>query len=241
MQEQLDDLYIEYLKRILSEEDILDMINSHELSSPQLLDISAPRANYIQSDYKIVFIGKETNGWFNRFERQNAGLTTINGQYRQYLEELKKIYKKHNIGENYRKPIFTFIDLLTERTNQIKNTGIILTELLRHDYNQEGASYQLAVRLAYDNNYILRKEIEILRPNAVVFLTGPNYDMYISHTYPQATFHSYNDYDLRQVAIIEGITNIGKAVRIYHPNAHSPQGWEFRYDMIEIITKILNI
>jgi hypothetical protein len=240
MQTQLDNLYSDYINRILSETDILEMIENYELSSPLLMDISAARGNYLESEYKILFIGKETNGWFNQREREKVGLLKIEGQNEKYIEELKQLYKRTNIGEKYRKSFFTFIDLLIGRISQNKEVGFTITELLRHDYQCAGASYELATRFAYNNNYILRKEIEILSPNSLIFLTGPNYDKFITHTYPNVEFKSFSNYPIRQVAILEGIPNIDKAVRITHPESHKYKGKQFRHDMVEMISGILN-
>ena len=114
-----------------------------------------------------------------------------------------------------------------------------MTELIRHDYNGGGAPYEYAIRFAYDNNFILRKEIEILHPNALIFLTGPLYDKYITYSYPNIKYYNFKSFDIRQLAIIDGIPGIEKAIRIYHPDAHKFQGEYFRYEMVEIITNIL--
>lgn len=234
-QSKLDSLYNEYLDRIFADEQLLKMVENYELSSPHFLDVNVERGNYLGSEFKIVFVGKETNGWFNPKERQDAGLEIINKQNQKYLSALKQNYLRHNIGVNYRTAIYTFMDLVIEKMSERLNTGFILTELLRQDYLCAALPYDLIPKIAYDNNYILRKEIEILEPDAIVFLTGPNYDSNIKLTYPEAAFQSFSDYPKSQIAIIEGIPKVGKAIRIYHPDAHKYQGEDFRYEMVEII------
>ncbi|MEO6834071.1 MAG: hypothetical protein ABI169_17820 [Chitinophagaceae bacterium] len=239
MQAKLDALYNEYLDKIFSDEELLSAIENYELSSPQFLDVSVTRGNYLKHDNKVVFIGKETNGWFNQAERSEAGLAIINKQNQKYIEALKSIYFTHNIGVNYRTSIYTFIDLLTDKLAKNVETGILLTEVLRHDYLCRGLPPELIPKIAYNNNYILKKEIEILNPNAVVFLTGPTYDPYIKLTYPDITFSPLPNYPINQVAIIEGIPNIKKAIRIYHPDAHKYQGEDFRYAMVETVSNYI--
>ena len=65
---------------------------------------------------------------------------------------------------------------------------------------------------AYDNNFILRKRKEILHPNALIFLTGPLYDKYITYSYPNIKYYNFKSFDIRQLAIIDGIPGIEKAI-----------------------------
>ena len=239
MQKQLDNLYHNYLETLFLDKEIEKLIEDNKLSSPQLLDVETPRGNYLISEYKVLFIGKETNDWFNTVERKNEDLTLINGQFEKYINSLKKLYKSHNIGVKYRSPIYLFIDHLVKKLNESKQTGMLLTELLRHDYNCKGLPQHIIEKVAYKNNFILREEIEVLKPNALIFLTGPNYDKHIKMTYPTAVFKECQDYKFRQVAAIENIPNIEKAIRIYHPDYHNRLGSDFKYKMSELITKFL--
>ncbi len=241
MQAKLDNLYKEYLNNILSQKEIVDMIDNDELSSPHLIDVSAKRGNYPNSEFKIVFVGKETSGWFNDKERKETGLFPINGQKDKYLNELKNVYKRINLGETYVSPIYLFIELLMEKIYHKEKVGKLLTNLLRHDAHQGAVSNEWAMKLAYDNNYILRNEIEILKPNALIFLTGPNYDKYIRHTYPDMQFIKYKEYSERQVSILKGIPNIEKAIRIYHPDRHKYEGEIFRHEMVDTIIEALAV
>lgn len=240
IQKQLDNLYLNYLETLFLDKELEEMIENLIVSSPQFLDTETPRGNYIDSEYKVVFIGKETNGWFNANEREKEGLTKINRQFEKYIHSLKKMYSRHNIGANYRSPIYLFIDLLVDKLSELKKTGILLTELLRHDYYCSRLPNEIIDKVAYDNNFILRKELEILKPDALIFLTGPTYDRHITMTYPSAVFKKHEGYSLNQVALIEDIPNIKKAIRIYHPDYHNRLGADFKYEMTEVITKFLN-
>jgi hypothetical protein len=90
VQRQLENLYQNYLETLFSDKELEEMIENHSVSSPQLLDIETPRGNYLDSEYKIILIGKETNGWFNANERKEEGLTHISGQLEKYIHSLKK-------------------------------------------------------------------------------------------------------------------------------------------------------
>lgn len=239
MQRHLDNLYQTYLETIFSDKELEEMIENFIVSSPQFLDTETPRGNYIESEFKVVIIGKETNGWFNANERNEEGLEQINKQFDKYIDTLKKLYSRHNIGANYRSPIYLFIDLLVKRLSEFKKVGILLTEMIRHDYYGSELPNEIISKVAYDNNFILRKELEILNPDALIFLTGPSYDRHITMTYPTAVFQELEGYSLNQVSVIKNIPYIEKAIRIYHPDYHNRLGTNFKYEMTELITKFL--
>lgn len=241
MQSQLDFLYLNYVETIFSDNELKELIENHIVSSPQIIDIETPRGNYLDSEFKVVFVGKETNGWFNANERKEVGLEIINGQFEKYIHSLKKIYSNHNIGLKYRSPIYLFIDRLFDSLSEFKKTGILLTELLRHDYYGSGLPSEIIAKVGYDNNYILRRELEILKPDALIFLTGPTYDRHIMMTYPSAVFHELEGYSLNQVATIENIPHVKKAIRIYHPDYHNRLGADYKYEMVDVLTNFLNL
>ncbi|WP_192820895.1 hypothetical protein [Rufibacter sp. LB8] len=119
--------------------------------------------------------------------------------------------------------------------------GFLLTELLRHDYCCKSPRKEIIDKITFDNNRILRKEIEILNPDALVFLTGPTYDKHIRKTYPMATFSNIDHYPSNQVSIIENIPYINRAIRIYHPDYHKWLGSKFRFEMVDVIKNFLAI
>lgn len=243
MQNKLDELYREYLEHIFQNKEIETRIENHKISSPQLLDITTPKGKYLESDYRIVFVGKETAGWFNKEQRDKAGLININRQFNKYIHALKSIYKEHDFGAKHKTPFFKFIELFIGKFDKTsssnKSTGYLFTELLRHDEKGKGLSEALIHEATYNNNYILRKELEILNPDVLIFLTGPNYDRYIKQTYPNAVFKEIEGYSSNQASIIKNIPNVRTAVRIYHPRYLSYTNTTSEYSnlLINIIQK----
>jgi len=243
MLNELDLLYKEYIGWLLSNEDNVDEIENGKLSSPHLLDVSTPEGNYLNYEFRILFVGQETFGWFNEKQREKEGLLKLDYQIEKYLIALKAIYKNHNLGhgeKQYLSSIYSFIDFVyntTERDKKIK-PGVLLTNLLRHDYDKKTLPFNKYESLNYQNNYILRKEIEILKPNAIVFLTGPNYDKYIIDTYPNIIFNKIEGYEINHAALLRGIPNIEKTIRINHPGRINRLGVTYKR---EIVNKILEL
>ncbi|WP_324741422.1 cyclic-phosphate processing receiver domain-containing protein [Pseudomonas veronii] len=72
---------------------------------------------------------------------------------------------------------------------------------------------------------LLTREIEILRPDAVVFFTGPDYDRYLELEFPNLEWASVNGHDQRQLSKVIHSSLPSKAYRTYHPGYLSRGNW----------------
>lgn len=243
LQNQLNELYLDYLNEIFADKVMFDQVQKFEISSPIFLDCNAEFGKYADSDYKVLYVGKETNYWFNQKEREQSGLLNDISDIDKYLFALTDLYKTFNIGHNYKRAIFTFMDILVEklRSNN-KKTGILWTNLLRHDYFGNGkVPYDVEEKITFDNNYIFRKEVEILKPDAIVFVTGPKYDYILEKTFPGIKKIAIKNMAVGEICLLEHEYIPRKAIRVYHPDAHKYRGRDYRWklssDILEVIKK----
>lgn len=243
VQTQLNELYLDYLNKIFVDKVLFDQIQKFEISSPIFLDCKTEFGKYLDSNYRVLYVGKETNYWFNQKEREQSGLLNDISNYEKYLFALTNLYKSFNIGHNYKTAIFTFMDILVEklRSNNEK-TGILWTNLLRHDYFGNGkVPYEVEEKITFDNNYVFRKELEILKPEAIVFVTGPKYDYILEKTFPGIKKVGIKNMAIGEICLLEHRDLPQKAIRVYHPDAHKYQGadyrWELSSDILEVIDK----
>jgi len=63
----------------------------------------------------------------------------------------------------------------------------------------------------------LRKELEILKPDAVVFFTGPRFDYTLSSLFQTASFRSAGG-DEQYLHYLKAFRGSGLILRTYHPN-----------------------
>ena len=241
MQQSLESLYKYYLKQIMSDNEVKDAIENYSISSPFLLNVNTPGSNYLNSDYKVIFVGQETNYWFNQIERRNSNLEPINGQLDEYVSALTDLYLRTNNGEKYRTSIFIFYDILRIKILERQSSlGMLNTNLIRHDNFGEGRlPERLINKTAFNENEIFRKEIEILNPDSLVFVSGPNYDRYIRKTYPNVVFEKIENKPLNEIAILKNIPNVKSAVRLYHPSYHNRKGANYKFEIASIVTELL--
>jgi hypothetical protein len=87
----------------------------------------------------------------------------------------------------------------------------------------------------------VRLEVSELRPNIVVFFSGPDYDRYIERILQRASFHSVNQRPIKELAHVTapGVLPEGTTVRAYHPSYSYRQGREwFAEYMSEVVAAI---
>lgn len=135
---------------------------------------------YVDSDKRIMIIGQETNSW-NIYKAdwtiEDSRQWTID-----YLCYQLKYYTdtehKEKFGRRNSSPFWSFFKTFSNEGivpcwNNVdkaqRNIGgktVSLTEEIEIALNK---------KLPHTNKTLLQKEIEILKPNAIVFITGPSY------------------------------------------------------------------
>ena len=177
MKQKLFDLYNDYFcKNNLKDEEILNF------SRPFLLDVND---EYINSEKKVMIIGQETYTWYGLYKdflNEDDGIKRTQDIYRNFMLDNKS---------NYNSPFWNFFNKLEENSNAsfiCNNVYKLETiEYLEHP-NKLGKKVGFSV-LSKNKVYkhliekvkvfqkdILIKEIEILKPDVVIFLTGHPYD-----------------------------------------------------------------
>jgi hypothetical protein len=153
MNNQLYYLYEKYWSNLIKIRD------NHQSSDPLLIS-AIPE--YVSSVKKLMIIGQQTHGW----------------EVGENIQQLMDGYNNFKVGKNYNhksSPFWTTQYDLYERLNPTSEKyGFIWNNLLKVDLNKNRSS-QLEEELGKEFP-VLIEEIRILKPDVVVFFTGPNYD-----------------------------------------------------------------
>ena len=233
-QKELNNLYSVYLSKLIDDEKFNSYLSKDAINSPLLIGADVERGNYYESDIKILFVGKENNGWFGLGERNNKK-TDINDKEK-YLQDLVDYYCQFNLGEKYKTPFFTFMDILIGKFKETNlNVGVLWSNLLRIDCGNDLKKEIIDI----DKNQILIKEIEILNPDLVLFLTGPNYDNYLNDTFVGVRKISIENKGLREICMLKHADLPLKALRVYHPDYYSILGADYRHVLADTIKNIM--
>jgi hypothetical protein len=184
IQNRLDELYTE----VLDQEEIKKIFHPNDLdkiSAPHLLNIDQ---NYLETKTKILFVGKETNKWWGKLRHYLEVDNAINILKQRYRVKFfgGEVPKSSNIdvlkpykAEKYSTPFFTEYKKVSEALCGGKPGALVWSNLLKMDlergkkYSRNSKSNEQIVSLSKE---IFLKELEILKPDYIIFATSYTYD-----------------------------------------------------------------
>jgi hypothetical protein len=172
--------------------------------------------NYEKADLKIMFFGQETNGWIEKdcyYAGTDESLKYLMDGYYDFLYNGR--CWKH--GGQFWNGVKMLQKMMAEKFPN-KNLHFIWNNIIKigkaegigrppkHIYDIERSHFS-----------VIQAEIDVLKPDLIVFFTGPYYDNAITDNFGLAEYTALQPFSKRQLAKVE-IPNIKNAVRTYHPN-----------------------
>lgn len=202
---KLTDLYNSKLPRLQAMYSDLDSKSIKNYAGPLL--IHCFESEYAASKYKLMIIGQETNDWFAE---------KINGTEK--LNDSLRTYEIFRLGEGYEsKPFWRTANYINEKLNGGKKLNFIWNNV--NKFGLSGIGRPDAVVLDNENKYfnLLSDELRILKPDACVFLSGPDYDTDIKNKLPDIKFLPFSSEPERAVARLKSRSLPEHSYRTYHP------------------------
>lgn len=175
-----------------------------------VLHLACVPPNYEKMKYKILIVGQENNGYGYETEPKKSMLFTLDFQNGRYYDNA---------------PFFSFPYSFCASINDCDNEKYSKKSYLAwvnlKEFSFETSSKKPLNEKAQniiDNEYnILEEEIKIIKPDIVLFLTGPYYDYYIEKQLKGVEFKTVENYGIRQFARVEHEALPKNSFRIYHP------------------------
>jgi hypothetical protein len=146
-----------------------------------------------------MVVGQETHGWYGEWNSTAS------------IPETLKVYDSFHLGLGYNSPFWEATRRLrTNLKDSVPEFGFVWANLFSFDQNKGRAdeNYLEAMR----KMRVLPKEIEILKPHAVIFFTGPVYEYNLNYYFPG---ESIGDRRLARL-VRERLPTL--SFRTYHPN-----------------------
>ena len=231
-QKKLNQLYKEELK----ERVITTLKDKDKISAPLLLNLYP---SYLTSDIKIMYVGKETNHWLTHqsIPDDEKGLEGIYNCGKLDLTRLLERYKEQMDTPSKWKSN-SFFKQYTNIQKQLlgEEVGNIVWNNLFKMYYDRGKGYSKTSlghsELQKISKKIFLKELEILSPDIIIFVTGASYDKVIKEYFK-------NEYETIEIIIprklwkfkYRGIT----CYRTVHPNSIRFTKKEARVDYYQMI------
>ena len=213
---QLKNLYESYYSDLSSEmfnvNIELDKENrkSEKGTNPLLLKVND---DYVDADIKIMFFGQETNMWLG--ERNNGAFLgeiqpVIDLYHGFYIDEFCYKY-----GGQFWNGISRLKKIISNKLPE-KKIGFLWNNVVKIGRCDKGFPTKIN---SLTNKYfnVIPNEIEITKPDIIIFLSGPNYDSEIRKIFGDFKTKAIGGYSTRQLCKIES-ANLPNAFRTYDPN-----------------------
>ncbi|MDE5791100.1 MAG: hypothetical protein K2H96_07735 [Muribaculaceae bacterium] len=206
---ELYDSRLENLKKMFRE--LNESLNDADTNFSWPLLLRIWEKEYYDAPIKLMVFGQETKGWNNPVNSKIEENTA---------ESLTEEYYLHNLGRHRlgRSSFFRTIHDLNRRVGNPDSNCFVWNNILKFG-KEDSAGYPsdnvMEAELKYLN--VIPDEIEILNPDACVFLTGPNYDSDIKKRFQDAVFIPVEGFKSRELIIIKSKSLPQKTFRTYHP------------------------
>jgi len=166
---------------------------------------------------KIMIFGQETNKWCR--ECGDGGV------YSNSLEESLDIYKKFYLSGDffrYRGPFSNEFKRIRREITKSKNAVFLWNNINKIGRMGKGNIHEIN-QIQFEYFQPIRDEIQLLKPNILVFLTGPNYDFFIENNIGKFRQTLISDSIWQMHFEDENLKSI-TSLKTYHPNALYLQG-----------------
>ena len=179
-------------------------------TNPLLIQVNEKYAN---ADMKIMFFGQETNFWLGE---RNSGIFL--GEIEPVLNLYENFYLNgqcYSYGGQFWNGIKKLKNLLSEKIPN-KEIAYIWNNVVKIGKCGKGFPKDFNFLTTEYFNVILQ-EIDILKPDILIFFSGHNYDSKLKRLIGDFSQTSINPYTNKQLCKINS-SKLDFAIRTYHPN-----------------------
>lgn len=172
---QLKDLYQKYWDKTRDE-----IVIGKDSAFPFMIRVNE---RYEKAPKRVMFCGQETYAWnseeYNTVEKSS-------------VESIMKRYDIFVNNGGYNSPYWNFQKQIINDNPQI---GFVQDNIVKIGKADEAGCDETIDNLAHQYFPVFREEVNILRPDLIIFLTGPNYDNKIEYNLGSFTKESCLDKD----------------------------------------------
>lgn len=198
------------------------------ITHPLLIKVNEEK--YLESDIKVMIFGQETDGWHGEFPREENPST---------VERLMSAYESYYYGvkNKSKRPFWNnrnfkyFENKITKHFKEKnKNVAFLWNNISKIGKTSRGRATGNIRELELKYLKVIEDEIEILKPDIVIFSTGVSRDKHIEDAFgrenvefefPKLFFNGTNSfYETKDMIVKVQLTSFPNicAVRIEHPN-----------------------
>ena len=190
-----------------------DNIRSKEDSSYPFLIL--PYDKYFTASYRVMVCGQETMSWEweGRIDPKNP------------VESLMKQYESFIYGKAKNSPIWNFEKRLRKA---LPAAGFVSNNIVKIGKRKGAGCDENIFRLGLEHFPVVHEEIDILKPDLVLFLTGKDYDGRIRAVLGDFTSQPIDaDRYIQRLKFAD--PTMPPAIKTYHPGYIQRKGWYHDY------------
>ena len=185
--------------------------NRNRLSNPLLLYIN-DEEKYQNADLKIMFFGQETNMW-----EGELGDKRIDELLHTYSEFFGK-GKCFSYGGQFWNAVRDYVHSIKQIAPD-KSVEFVWNNLIKvGKADSKGKPEADLIEFQKKEFPVIKEEIEILKPDLIIFFTGPYYDSYFADEWYNAIFTDLHNWKKRELAAVKHELLPANTFRTYHPN-----------------------
>jgi hypothetical protein len=162
--------------------------------------LCSPGKEYCDSKLKIVIVGQETNGWTSHTD----------------VSKQMQTYSDFSLGKKYFSSPFWNVIRKIEKELNGEHYCCASLNLNKFDINGKPPREPFLTTIE-KLDHILYDEIQLLKPDVVIFFTGPKYDRRISKLFNNE-LTEIDGFHKRKLAEMTLADKPFKIFRTYHPN-----------------------
>ncbi|WP_321817078.1 MULTISPECIES: hypothetical protein [unclassified Paraburkholderia] len=198
-----------------------------ELSAPFLLSVSQ---TYLDATVRVMFIGKETNGWLGKLEAFY--------ERRDGIEAAKARYEDQHVRSTGNSGFLQQMKRFADAFVGGDRTAICWNNLMKMDWPRQGRGYS---RTSIDHSAHLRSfsvaavkfEIELLKPDLIIFGCGHGYDRALKAVLPDR-----QRVKVEPKALWHFRSNGIECFRTFHPDARDRRVKHCYQEIIDTASKL---
>lgn len=208
----LEKLYQEYI------DEVYQMPWDKGISAPLLMNVPD---EYCIMKRKVLFIGQETHSWMGKMADKHE-VTYLQACYKGFDLGKKVIFGTKYYPRQLNSQFWNFIRNLfinvnsssTDNVNK-QTSGFLWTNISKFDYN--GSTPTKIQKEKNGSGFaLLKKEIEIVKPDIIVFLIGRKYDLDLANQFAFKIHESFSS-DYLSILIEESVSKSPLIFKTMHP------------------------
>ena len=213
---QLKEIYDYHWSGLVSAADSL-MTAPIKPANPLLIRINEEA--YEQSDLRIMYCGQETYGWGGSSKGQSAlgakSVDELAATYEKYFTNGG--YKEKELGKRVFWRAVEKFDQALKSAFPDRNVYSIWNNISKIGIADRKGMNAKIRKLERDHFPVFREELALLKPDLVIFMTGPNRDGDISFNLPKPDFFAVSgEIKKRALARVNSSKLTRPALRLYH-------------------------